>query len=74
MTKEQLKNAYDFFDYNIKEGVYDETILVGLSPEAVYKLYVREDARADSYDIEPQDEDLAEYLHDNMEDARVTGN
>ena len=73
ITAEQIKEALEFFNYNIGEGVYDETILVGLSEEAIVDLYKKESARGD-YLADQAEEEYYEALQENMEEQQATGN
>jgi hypothetical protein len=73
ITHEQLKEALEFFDYNIAEGIYDETILVGLDDNAIYNLFINENNRAE-YMAEQAEDEYLEAMQENMEEAQATGN
>ena len=41
-----LQQAMDFISYNVKEGVYDETVLDGMSDGEIIEFAEREEVRA----------------------------
>lgn len=73
ITAKQLQEALEFFDYNIGEGVYDETILVGLDDQAKIDLFEKENDKAE-YLQEAADEAYALAMFENAQEAEATGN
>ena len=51
-----LQQAKDFINYNVKEGVYDETVIDGMTDDKIIEFAEEEDARAEMYYSSMQEE------------------
>ncbi len=43
---DKLQSAYDFINYNVKEGIYDEDQFENMTPEQLIEFADKEDTRA----------------------------